>query len=120
MPPRLPELFAVPTAYGDLLTGLLALLAIVALRGRWPGAISLAWLANVVGLLDFMWGNYQRLRFQVELGAAYYIPMVVNPAMWVAHFMMFWMLIKHLVRRRSSGSGDKLEVRAREGRVART
>jgi hypothetical protein len=114
----LPELFAVPTAYGDLLTGLLALVAILALRGRWPGAIALAWLVNIVGILDFMWGNYQGLRFQVALGAAYYIPTVVNPAMWIAHFMMFWMLINHLVGRRSDGSGRKLEVR--EGAVART
>jgi len=116
----LPELFAVPTAYGDLLTGLLALLAIVGLRGRWPGGIALAWLVNVIGILDFMWGNYQGLKFQVALGAAYYIPTVVNPAMWVAHFMMLWMLIKHLVRRGRGRSGEKLEVRVPEGHTART
>src|SRR2546427_820589 len=32
----LPPAFAVPAAYGDLLAALLALLAIVALRSRWP------------------------------------------------------------------------------------
>jgi len=95
----LPEQFALPTAYGDLLTGLLALLAIVALRCRWPGGIALAWLVNLVGLTDFAWGNYQGLRLQVALGAAYYIPTVINPAMWVAHVLMLWLLIRQWTRR---------------------
>jgi hypothetical protein len=89
----LPAPFAVPTAYGDLLTGLLALLAIVALRFRWGAAIALAWLANLVGTLDLLYGFAQGVRFRVALGAAYYIPTVVNPAMYVSHFMIFAMLV---------------------------
>jgi hypothetical protein len=77
----LPSPFAVPTAYGDLLTGLLALVAIVALRGRWGAAIGLAWVANVVGTLDLLYGFSQGVRYRVALGATYYIPIVVNPAM---------------------------------------
>lgn len=100
----LPAAFAVPTAYGDLATGLLALLAILALRGRWPGALALAWLVNLVGLADFAWGNYQGLRLQVSLGAAYYIPVVVNPAMWVAHFLMIWMLVTRAGRPGAAGA----------------
>jgi hypothetical protein len=33
----LPAGFAAPAAYGDLLAGVLALLAMIALRNRWPG-----------------------------------------------------------------------------------
>ncbi len=96
----LPPAFALPTAYGDLLTGVCALLAAVALRTRSPAGIALAWIANLVGALDFLYGFYQGTRLQVSLGAAYYIPVVVNPAMWVAHFMMFSMLIRHSRGRR--------------------
>lgn len=94
----LPAAFAVPTAYGDLATALLALAAVVALRRRWGVAIGLAWLVNVLGTLDFLYGFYQGMRFQVALGAAYYIPTVANPAMYVSHFMIFVMLFKRLRR----------------------
>jgi hypothetical protein len=90
----LPTPFAVPTAYGDLLTGLLALLAIVALRSGWGLAIGLAWVANVVGTLDLLYGFAQGIRLRVPLGAAYYIPIVVNPAMYVTHVMIFAMLVR--------------------------
>ena len=48
----LPEGFATPAAYGDLATGLLALLAIIALRAGWSGAVALFWVFNVVGTVD--------------------------------------------------------------------
>jgi hypothetical protein len=98
----LPAPFAVPTAYGDLLTGLLALVAIVGLRGGWRAAIGLVWVANVVGTLDLLYGFAQGIRFRVALGAAYYIPIVVNPAMYVTHVMIFAMLAKR--SRRGGGS----------------
>jgi hypothetical protein len=91
---RLPDEFAVPTAYGDLAMGLLSLAAVFALRHRWPFALALAWVANLWGVLDFAWGNYAGLKHQVQLGAAYYIPTVVNPAMWVSHFLIFVLLVR--------------------------
>ena len=47
----LPKAFAIPAACGDLATALLALLALVALRGGWGLALPLVWLFNVVGTL---------------------------------------------------------------------
>ncbi len=38
----LPPEFADPAAYGDLASGLLAILALIALRGGWKAALSLA------------------------------------------------------------------------------
>lgn len=93
--PSVPASFAVPAAYGDLLAGLLALAALVALRGRWPIAIATVWLFNVLGLLDLINAFYQGISAQVELGAAYYIPTVVVPALVVSHVMIFRMLIRH-------------------------
>jgi len=39
----LPNGFAIPAAYGDLAAGLLALLALIALRTRWAGAVPQVW-----------------------------------------------------------------------------
>ena len=92
--PALPAAFAVPAAYGDLLAALLALLAIAALRQAWPLAIPLVWLFNVEGTLDLVNAFYQGLRNNVQLGAAYYIPTVAVPALFVIHAMIFAMLIR--------------------------
>lgn len=92
--PALPPAFAVPAAYGDLLAALLALLAIAALSQEWTLAIPLVWVFNVVGFLDLVNAFYQGLRNDVQLGAAYYIPTFVVPALLVTHAMIFAMLIR--------------------------
>lgn len=91
----LPAAFAAGAGYGDLLTGLLALAALVALRARASVAIPLTWLFNVIGLLDLVNAFYQGLTHQVQLGAAYYIPTFIVPALVVSHVMMFRMLLGH-------------------------
>jgi hypothetical protein len=93
--PALPASFAVPAAYGDLLAGLLALAAMGALRTRSSIAIPLTWLFNVVGLLDLINAFYQGLSNNVQLGAAYYIPTFIVPALVITHLMIFRMLIRH-------------------------
>lgn len=90
--PALPPAFAVPAAYGDLLACLLALLALAALRMQWAVAITLVWVFNVVGFLDFVNAFYQGFRNSVQLGAAYYIPTFAVPARAVTHVMIFAML----------------------------
>ncbi len=91
----LPAAFAVPAAYGDLVAGLLALATLVALRARAPIALPLAWLFNVVGLVDLINAFYQGLRHDVQLGAAYFIPTFVVPALVITHVMMLRMLVRH-------------------------
>ena len=93
--PALQPEFAVPAAYGDLIAALLALLTIGALRGGWAIAVPLAWLFNVFGTGDLLYAFYQGARLQVLLGAAYYIPTVVVPALYVTHAMMFTRLARH-------------------------
>lgn len=46
--------FANQMAYGDLLTGLLAIAAIVAVRRRAPFATPLIWVFSIFGLLDLL------------------------------------------------------------------
>jgi hypothetical protein len=93
--PALPASFAVPAAYGDLLAGLLALAAIGALRARSRIALPLTWVFNVIGLLDLVHAFYQGLANDVQLGAAYFIPTFVVPALVVTHVMIFRMLVRH-------------------------
>jgi len=91
----LPKEFAEPTAYGDLATSVLALTSCVLLRNKLSAGIILAWITNLVGLSDFIYGFYQGVKQLVPLGPAYYIPIIANPAMYVAHFLMFVLLIRH-------------------------
>ncbi len=83
-----------PAAYGDLLAALLALAAMVALRTGSVAAVPLVWVFNVAGTLDLINAFYQGLRTNAQLGAAYYIPTFVVPALLVTHVMIFSMLAR--------------------------
>ena len=91
----LPPAFAHAAAYGDLLAGVLALGALVALRARAGVARPLTWLFNIVGLADLVNAFYQGLSHDVQLGAAYYIPTFIVPALVVTHVMMVGLLRRH-------------------------
>ena len=86
--------FANPAAYGDLLAALLALLGILALRRGWRTAIPLVWVFNVEGTLDLLNAVTQGLRYTEDgtLGATYFIPAIVVPALLVTHVMVFIIL----------------------------
>jgi len=90
----LPEAFSLPVAYGDLLTSVLAFGAIFAIRARSRAGLTLAWLTNVVGAADLLNAYYRGLRMQPDIGAAYYIPAFVVPALLVTHAQMFAMLAR--------------------------
>ena len=94
--PDLAPAFARPAAYGDLLAAALTLAVIVALRAHSPVAIPLAWIANIWGTLDLLYAFYEGARRDVSpwLGSAWYIPTILVPALFVAHFMIFVMLLK--------------------------
>jgi len=100
--PSLAQSFAVPAALGTTLAAVLALGAIAALRGRSRLGIPLTWIVTVVGLADFLNAFVQARSATVvsDLGAAYYIPIVVVPAAVVAHVMTIGLLVR--------GRGDHL------------
>ena len=92
VPPGVPAAFAVPAAYGDLLAAGLALVALLALRREWPGALGLCWLFNGVGTADLLYAVSQGIRLDVQLGAAYYIPILAVPVLLITHAMIFVLL----------------------------
>ena len=89
----LPSFFANTVAYGDLVSGLLALLSLVALRGGWGLALPLVWLFNIVGTADLL--NALRHADAVpDLGATWYIPTFWVPVLLVTHVMIFARLLR--------------------------
>ncbi len=89
----LPASFAAPAAYGDLVTGVLALLALIALRTGWRGTLALVWVFNIVGTVDLL-NALRHANVVPELGAAWYIPTFFVPLLLVTHFMSFARLLR--------------------------
>ena len=89
----LPPYFAIPAAYGDLVTGMLAMLALVFLRSRWAGATGMVWLFNVVGTVDLL-NALRHVEVAPNFGAAWYIPTFLVPLLLITHFMIFVRLLK--------------------------
>lgn len=52
--PNLPQSVANSIAYGDLISAILAFIAILFLRYRLTGAILVAWIFNIVGIADIV------------------------------------------------------------------
>jgi hypothetical protein len=96
----LPGSFANPAAYGDLLAGLLALLALIALRSGWARALAVVWIFNTVGTLDLL-NALRHVNVPPHLGAAWYIPTLLVPLLLVTHFMVFARLLRRKDRTRS-------------------
>lgn len=87
--------FANPAAYGDLTAAILALASVWALLTKSRVSIPIVWLFNVVGFIDFLIAIMQGLRYTqpTEMGATYFIPIVVVPFLFVSHLVIFWMLV---------------------------
>ncbi len=89
----LPAAFAIPAAYGDLMTGVLALVALIARRTGWVGAVALVWLFNIVGTVDLL-NALRHVDVAPAFGAAWYIPTFLVPVLLVTHFMIFVRLLR--------------------------
>jgi hypothetical protein len=96
--PNLPVDFATFAAYGDFATGVLAMLALAAVRVR-----PLFWLLvvafNVVGVADILVDYYHATMAGLpaiagELGAAYIIPIIYVPVLMITHGVAFYLLLR--------------------------
>jgi hypothetical protein len=84
--------FRTMIGYGDMVTGILALLALIALRLRLPYAIALVWICLAVGLLDTVNAIIQSMRFSVfthGLGFNWVIVTTYVPALLVSSVLIF-------------------------------
>src|SRR5258707_2472248 len=88
--------FRVMIGYGDLATAFLALVALIALRARFRGAIALVWLCVIVGMLDTVNAIIQSVRdsvFTYPLGVNWVIVAVYVPALLVSSLLIFMQLL---------------------------
>jgi len=95
--PLLPAAFAVPAAYGDFVTGILAIIATAALSRRVSWAVAAVWLFNVWGTSDFVYAFLEGPRVLTDvgrLGAAFFIPTAVVPPLFVTHVLLFLLLLR--------------------------
>jgi hypothetical protein len=89
----LPSSFALAAAYGDMISGLLAILSLVALRRRLGLALPLVWLFNIVGTADLL-NALRRADAVAHLETTWYIPTFVVPLLLVTHAMIFARLLR--------------------------
>ena len=99
---KLSSAFAMPTAYGDLIAVVLALLALACVRYESRYAVPALWLFNIVGLLDLVYGNITSLAANVDpaqWGVSYYLVVLNVPAMVVVHVLIIAYLLRHRDKR---------------------
>jgi hypothetical protein len=95
--PNLPAHFAPFAAYGDLTTGLLAILALVTVRIR-PAFWFFVASFNLVGATDIILDYYRAIQVGLpalagQLGAAYVIPVIYVPLLMITHLAaIYWLL----------------------------
>ena len=96
--PSLAPAFAAPAAYGDLGAAILAIAAVFSLRYRTRWAIPLVWLFNLWGTIDLLNAIYQgQIGVGIgpgSLGAAFFFPTVIVPALLITHGLIFRLLLQ--------------------------
>ena len=96
--PNLPASFATFAAYWDFATGILALLALLAVRIRplfWTFVVAF----NLVGMIDLILDYYHATRVGLpalagQLGATYVIPVIYVPLLMITHITAFYLLVR--------------------------
>ena len=92
----LPPNWAIPVGLGDMITAVFSLIAIVLLRSRNPISIPFVWIVAVIGTLDFLYAYLVGIPMKIQIGGpAYFIPILFNPAMFVATFLIFKLLLSN-------------------------
>ncbi len=97
----LPTSFVTAAAYGDLLSGLLAILSMIALRARWRFPLALVGLFNIVGFTDLL-NALRHAEAVPNLGTTWYIPTFFVPVLLVTHGLIFIQLVKAWRQARNS------------------
>ena len=98
--PELPATFSQSLAYGDLITAILALLALATLETRAGTAV--IWIFNTFGTADLLFAFYQGSRISLPdklglLGAGYFIFAAYVPLLLITHGLAIRLLLRSKV-----------------------
>jgi hypothetical protein len=96
----LPKSWAAPAAYGDLVAGILAIIAAGAVAYNLSWATEAVWIFNIWGAADLLYGFYKGLRANLaldpgSLGAGYYLVTTIVPPLLVSHALVFVVLLRN-------------------------
>jgi hypothetical protein len=87
--PGLPPEFAYPAAFGDLITAIIALIAIPFVLHRSVFARPIVWIFNVFGTVDLL--------VAITTATVYNAPVAMGPAYWIPAFWVPLLLVTHYV-----------------------
>ena len=112
--PNLPAGFATFAAYGDLATGVLAILALLTVRIRplfWGFVVAF----NLVGAADIIIDYYRATQLGLpalagQLGATYVIPIIYVPLLMITHFVALYWLVRPQPKAARVLAGDAAAV----------
>ena len=94
--PALPSTFAHSAAYGDIISAILALLALISLPSA--AGVVIAWIFSLWGSADVLNAFYRANHAGLmagQLGATYFIPTLVVPLLLITHGLGFRILMQH-------------------------
>jgi hypothetical protein len=108
--PGLSAGFAQFAAYGDFVTGVLAILALLTVRIR-PLFWFFVLAFNVVGAADIIVDYYHAIRIGLpavagQLGATYAIPIIYVPLLMITHCVAFYLLMRRQPKVAWAFAGD--------------
>ena len=89
--------FAFYQGYGDFLTAVFALIAIIAIHVKWKHALIVVWGFNIFGTLDCinsMIHAFSSNILQYEVGSFWFIVTFTVPLLWLTHIGLFALLIQ--------------------------
>jgi hypothetical protein len=94
-----PAEWAVPLAWGDGVTAVLAMLSMIALKKSWAHATKLVWVFNLFGLIDMLHNGYGAAHLVVapHMGPIAYVVGFGVPGMLVFHLLVFRALLRREV-----------------------
>ena len=82
----------------DFTTAILAIIAGIALKGRWKSAILLVWIFNIIGFGDLATAFPQFFSLELynqDLGFIWLMFVTYGLATFLSHIYIFYRLIKH-------------------------
>src|ERR1700736_2596439 len=95
--PGLPQEFAYPAAFGDLITAIIAFAAIPLVLRRSGLAKPIVWIFNIFGTVDLLAAITTATIYNapIAMGPSYWIPAFWVPLLLVTHYIIFIVLWKH-------------------------
>jgi hypothetical protein len=108
---RMPPDVAAAIGYGDLISGVAALIALLALRWKIRGALACVWIFSAIGSADLVFATYKAVGAQIYklyLGWNWYILNLYVPMLLVSQVM----IVHRLVRRDERAAAPRASAAA--------